>query len=299
MVVKVLSKRSNRELGEIDLKNISSVADLKKKWQEKSKLGVERHRFEYNGAVLDDSKSLADYNIKDGENLLFRDLGPQVGWTTVYVVEYAGPLFLYALLALRPSFIYNSSDVSRHPLGYVQLISFACWSFHFIKRILETLFVHKFSKGTMPLHFLFRNSAYYWSMGVLVGYFHNHPLYTPPSSALQLYIGLALFALSEVGNFVCHVILSNLRPAGTRVRGIPRGFLFEYCSCPNYFLEITAWLFFSLMTSSLSALIFTAIGGLTMFNWAVARHVKYIKEFDGKEGKEKYPRRKILIPFVL
>eukprot|EP01097_Dermamoeba_algensis_P002818 TRINITY_DN2115_c0_g2_i1.p1 TRINITY_DN2115_c0_g2~~TRINITY_DN2115_c0_g2_i1.p1 ORF type:complete len:328 (-),score=78.85 TRINITY_DN2115_c0_g2_i1:92-988(-) len=298
-MVKVVSKRSNRELGEIDLKTATTVNELKKQWQSKSKLAVARHRFEYNGVVLEDGKSLADYNIKDGDSLLFRDLGPQVGWTTVYVVEYAGPLILYALLSLRPSFIYNSSDVSKHPLGYVQLISLACWSFHFIKRILETLFVHKFSKGTMPLSFLFRNSAYYWSMGVLVGYFHNHPLYTPPNNVIQLYLGLALFLLSEVGNFVCHLILSNLRPAGTRVRGIPRGFLFEYCSCPNYFLEVTAWLSFSLMTSSLPGLIFAAIGGMTMFNWAVVRHVKYIKEFDGKEGREKYPRRKIFVPFLL
>ena len=32
----------------------------------------------------------------------------------------------------------------------------------------------------------------------------------------------------------CHVILANLRPAGSKGYVIPRGFLFNFISCPNY-----------------------------------------------------------------
>lgn len=32
----------------------------------------------------------------------------------------------------------------------------------------------------------------------------------------------------------CHVILANLRPSGTKGYVIPRGFLFNFITCPNY-----------------------------------------------------------------
>jgi hypothetical protein len=31
----------------------------------------------------------------------------------------------------------------------------------------------------------------------------------------------------------------------------------------------------------------------------VAKHKRYKKDFDGKENRELYPKRKILIPFLL
>lgn len=41
----------------------------------------------------------------------------------------------------------------------------------------------------------------------------------------------------------CHLILSNLRPARSSgiTIGLPRGFLFEFISCPNYTAEIMGW----------------------------------------------------------
>uniref|UniRef100_A0A671PEX7 Trans-2,3-enoyl-CoA reductase-like 2a n=1 Tax=Sinocyclocheilus anshuiensis TaxID=1608454 RepID=A0A671PEX7_9TELE len=56
----------------------------------------------------------------------------------------------------------------------------ACHSFHYIQRLFETIFVHRFSNGTMPLRAIIRNCAYYWGFAAWLAYYINHPLYTPP-----------------------------------------------------------------------------------------------------------------------
>lgn len=51
-----------------------------------------------------------------------------------------------------------------------------------------------------------------------------------------------------MGNFYAHIVLKNLRPAGSNARGIPHGLGFDLVSCPNYTFEILAWASLSVMT---------------------------------------------------
>ena len=59
------------------------------------------------------------------------------------------------------------------------------------------------------------------------------------------------------GNLSIHILLRNLRPAGTRERRIPKpdgnplSLLFNLVSCPNYTYEVLAWTSFTVMTQSL------------------------------------------------
>lgn len=92
---------------------------------------------------------------------------------------------------------------------------------HYAKRLLETIFVHRFSHATMPLRNLFKNCAYYWGFTAYVAYHVCHPLFTSPSQ-IQVYAGLATFILCELGNLSIHVSLRNLRPPGTKIRKIPK-----------------------------------------------------------------------------
>jgi very-long-chain enoyl-CoA reductase len=73
------------------------------------------------------------------------------------------------------------------------------------------------------------------------------------------------------------VILANLRPPGQKAYVIPRGFLFEFITCPNYTAEILGWLLFTLATSALPALLFGAAGTFQMCQWAVAKHARLLR----------------------
>lgn len=167
-----------------------------------------------------------------------------------------------------------------------------------MKRELETLFIHRFSHATMPWKNLIKNCMYYWGAAFAVAYFVNHPLYTPPAKDL-VSSGLCLFFFMQLGNFICHWTLRNLRPPGTKIRRIPHGGLFEYVSCPNYTYEITAWLGFNLMTKTVAGIVFMCMGAAQMIIWAKIKHRNYKKEFNGQDGKELYPpRRKCIVPFI-
>ncbi|MCD7460316.1 hypothetical protein HAX54_043286 [Datura stramonium] len=170
------------------------------------------------------------------------------------------------------------------------------WCFHYFKRIMETFFVHRFSHATSPLSNVFRNCAYYWSFGAFIAYFVNHPLYTPVSD-LQMKIGFGFGIVCQVANFYCHLLLRNLRsPSGNGGYQIPRGFLFNIVTCANYTTEIYQWLGFNIATQTVAGYIFMVVAASIMTNWALGKHRRLKKLFDGKEGRPKYPRRWVILP---
>eukprot|EP01024_Parvocaulis_polyphysoides_P033606 TRINITY_DN29859_c0_g1_i4.p3 TRINITY_DN29859_c0_g1~~TRINITY_DN29859_c0_g1_i4.p3 ORF type:complete len:117 (+),score=2.82 TRINITY_DN29859_c0_g1_i4:87-437(+) len=107
-------------------------------------------------------------------------------------------------------------------------------------------------------------------------------------------LGLAL--VCQLSNFYCHVILKGLRGDGSKGYKIPRGFLFDYVTCANYTVEIYGWILFGIATQTLAVFIFVFCGTYIMTQWATAKHKRLKTLFDGKDGKEKYPRRWIILP---
>ena len=87
-------------------------------------------------------KKLSDYGLADGAVLTFKDLGPQIGYSTVFFWEYFGPMLCYALVYFAPSLFYPWAK--KVPAkGDVQKMALAYWTFHYGKRIFETFFVHR------------------------------------------------------------------------------------------------------------------------------------------------------------
>ena len=87
-------------------------------------------------------KKLSDYDIANCSVLTFKDLGPQIGYSTVFFWEYFGPMLTYALVYALPGLVYPWAK--KIPAkGPVQNMALAYWTFHYAKRIFETFFVHR------------------------------------------------------------------------------------------------------------------------------------------------------------
>lgn len=301
---------SGRDYGAFDLPPDATLAQLQQAFHAANpKYYPDRQRFYPHQSSTTTTSSTSskrpaplkpEDRLTDGAKLQFKDLGPQILWKTVFLLEYLGPLLLYPLFYMQPRWIYGDA-VQEEVSAWVREVQFSAvmaWTLHYAKREFETLFVHRFSHATMPLANLFKNSIYYWGSAAYVAFFVNHPLYTPPPRDL-VYGGMCLFYFMEVGNFSAHWTLRMLRPPGTKVRRIPKGGLFEWVSCPNYTYEILAWLGFNLMTKTVAGVLFMSIGAAQMFVWAKAKHNRYRKEFDGKDGRPLYPpSRKIIVPLL-
>jgi very-long-chain enoyl-CoA reductase len=186
-----------------------------------------------------------------------KDLGPQIAWKLVFILEYLGPLLIHPLLYFfHPYSLFGGPGrlVQKTPLQSLALV-LAC--LHYFKRELETLFVHRFSHGFMPWTNLPKNCFHYWILGgLLVALPVYSPFYTPSlihpaASSFSELFWILLWTFAQLSNLKTHLILRDLRRPGTKERKIPMGYGFKYVTCPNYFFEILGWTCYTVLTGSL------------------------------------------------
>ena len=168
---------------------------------------------------------------------------------------------------------------------------------HYLKRELETAFVHRFSSETMPFTNIFKNSFHYFIIfGFGTMFFYLWPRYEDPGwgSDTASYVFTGVFCLFELLNFKTHLILMNLRQPGTIERKIPHGWGFGLVSSANYLWETLAWLTFCIHAQVIGGYVFLLVSVVQMALWAVKKHRRYRTEFPD------YPKnRKAMFPFIL
>lgn len=222
-----------------------------------------------------------------------------MAWRTVFLVEYAGPILAHAAFYwLRPHIAlpYVYVDTAATPPTDVQTLLFGCFMAHFVKRELETAFLHKFAANTMPAANIVRNSAFYWVLAGLMSAFSIYATWSPfryPMAARSGlgpldYVGLALFAAGELCNFAVHRHLAALRSRGGTEKGIPSCIGSSLVTAPNYMFEVLAWLGVILISRDLWVVVFIAGGTYYMAGWGRDKELDLRRRFPDKYKKKRY-----------
>lgn len=278
---------------ELSILSDAPAADLYSKIVQPTRFSIHRLRITKgsDGSVVPNSKDLSvnSTGLRDQSTVFVKDLGPQIAWRTVFIVEYLGPLLIHPLVYLLRPYLYRSAPIHA---SYLQELSCILICGHFLKRELETLFLHRFSASTMPARNIFKNSFHYWALaGLNIAawiYAPSSPTAKVPNTVL-LYGGLFVYTIGELGNLKAHVTLRGLRSSGGRERGIPSGLAFSLVTCPNYTFEVISWIGMYLVSGlSLSVLLFTIVSTGQMMSWAKKKEKNYRREFGDKYKKKKF-----------
>lgn len=262
-------------------------------------LAIKKEGKEIRTFLSDDYQQLLFYDGVSDSGAIFhiKDIGPQINYRLVYVLEYLGPLVFSLIFFIRYAFTYKKSHPDANLQSHVVAYFFMSF-FHFTKRIIESIFVHIFSRTTMPLSNLFKNCAYYWGIfGILCQYTLFNP-YGKDLTFLKVprYLMIMFFFSAEMKNLKTHAILRDIKIKGKGKKYMPPKIDgFELVTCANYMWEFFAWICFSLFSLNIFVIIFTICGFLQMKQWALKKH----KEMKNVYG-DKYPKNiKAFIPYFI
>ncbi|MCO5564061.1 hypothetical protein L7F22_017717 [Adiantum nelumboides] len=214
----------------------------------------------------------------------------RLGMAVMYLPSFLLPFaFLLLKLSLPPS---SSTTTTR------LLLTASALSLHFGKRLLEVLFIHKYSGSMEAKMSILVSGAYAAATGLIL--FAQQVAAekgkSPPIDLMKW--GIGLFVVGITGNFYHHYLLSTLRSDKKPSNGksqykIPEGGLFRWVVCPHYLFESIGFLGIALIAQTFCAVI-VAVG---MSASLCARSYKtkdwYLKKIDGFPAD-----RKPFFPFL-
>eukprot|EP01084_Bolivina_argentea_P052468 96386_1 len=176
---------------------------------------------------------------------------------------------------------------------------------HFLKRILECTFVHKYSStGGSAMRALTTISLAYTQMVLPSLYFQN--LAPCKYDKTRIKIGLTVYILGLTGNIYHHYILSSVRKDVQQVKNerdnkkkytIPTGGLFGFVWTPHYMFELIGWYGMAITANTLNYWLMAATYTSYLTGRAVSTKEWYLKTFkDDPQLRDN--KRKAIIPFI-
>lgn len=224
-----------------------------------------------------------------GNNVQYSKLlKPQSKQDPILVPSRIGMLIVYT-----PAFLCGVASFFLFPdEGLRFLLLRLALTIHFLKRLLEVMFIHKYS-GSMALGAVKTIPLSYF-LTTLLTIYSQHLCRESPQPAIDLtFIGSAVFLVGISGNFYHHYLLSTLRSNGEKEYKIPKCGLFSLVICPHYFFEVLGFwgiAFISQTAVSLSGAVATSA---YLLGRSFATRKWYVSKF------EDFPHHvRAIIPYV-
>lgn len=268
--IKINSRSKNVKSLEI---TTNSYQDFLNQLSKSTRLNSNRLRI----TTLDKKPINSDEGLINEKEVYVKDLGPQIGYRTVFMIEYFGPILVHYLV-----YQLASKPVNYELIYHMNLI-------HYGKRELETVLVHKFSNSTMPLFNVFKNSAHYWILGGLLSLMYFDLGNLPIDLGLNEDYLFYIWCICEFFNGITHIQLRLLGDKSIRKgkeRQVPSGGLFELFISPNYTMEIYGWTIIFLINPNIFSLVFLITGATQMYFWSIKKQKRY------------GTKRAFLLPFI-
>jgi protein-S-isoprenylcysteine O-methyltransferase Ste14 len=205
-----------------------------------------------------------------------------VGWVVMESPSAIGFVVLYAIAPRRP--------------GLVALVFLGLWELHYVNRAFIFPFRMRGGQKQMPLAVaasavafncgnVYLNARWLSALG---------PEY--PTSWLadpRFLVGAALFAAGFAINYHADAVLRGLRRDAGAGYQIPRGGLYRFISCPNYFGELIEWSGWALLTWSFAGATFALWTAANLVPRAITHHKWYRAQFPDYP-----PERKAILPLL-
>jgi protein-S-isoprenylcysteine O-methyltransferase Ste14 len=212
--------------------------------------------------------------------------GPEIGTRAAWVLMELPASALWAAVYFA----------GAHALEAAPLALLALWQVHYVNRTFVFPFRIRQDGKTTPISIVASGmmfnglNAYVNARWVSeFGSYASSWLLDP-----RFLLGAGLFVLGFAINQHADGVLMRLRAPGESGYKIPRGGLYRWISCPNYFGEIIEWIGWGIATWSLAGGAFALYTIANLAPRAWAHHKWYREKFPD------YPaERKALVPFVV
>lgn len=216
----------------------------------------------------------------------------RAGWGPVVPSRW-GWVVMEAVAAVALLYFFFRQQPDTTPTLWVFLI---LWEVHYINRSFVYPFRMRTQGKSNPLAVVLMAMAFNTWNGYLNGHWlgiHAEQYTSEWMRQPNFIAGLALFVAGFAINVHSDEILLRLRRGANTGYSIPRGGLFRYVSCPNYFGELIEWCGWALMTWSPAGLVFALWTAANLVPRARSHHQWYREQF-----ADYPPERKAIIPFL-